>query len=78
MRLFKRLTARTSEVGSRTLIHGASAGADSHGQYVPDTKITPTKGLTAGKAGAELQSRIWTELKEILEKIQPGVTTLPW
>jgi hypothetical protein len=68
--------ARTAEVGSRTLVYGASAGPESHGQYVPDCKITPTKGLTTGKEGAELQERVWKELKGKLEKIHPGVTSL--
>ncbi|KAK7418098.1 hypothetical protein QQZ08_011385 [Neonectria magnoliae] len=75
-RILLRLFCRPTEVGSRTLVHGASAGPESHGQYVPDCKITPTKGLTAGPAGAELQDRIWVELKQKLEGIRPGVTSL--
>ena len=70
------MLARRTEVGARTLVHGASAGSDSHGQYVPDCKITPTAGLTNGKAGAELQDRVWVELKQKLEAIQLGVTSL--
>ena len=76
VRIFKWLFARTCEVGSRTLVYGASAGPKSHGQYVPDTKITPTLGLCKGQAGAELQERIWVELREKLEAIRPGVTSL--
>lgn len=68
--------ARTTEVGARTLVHGASAGPESHGQYLPDCKITPLAGLTKGKAGAELQNRFWLELKQKLEAIQPGITSL--
>lgn len=70
------LLCRPAEVGSRTLVYGASVGGESHGQYVPDCKITPTKGLTRGKSGSELQSRVWEELKEKLEDIRPGVTSL--
>ncbi|KAF4627158.1 hypothetical protein G7Y89_g10999 [Cudoniella acicularis] len=76
LRIFKRLAARETEVGSRTLIYGASAPVESHGQYVPDCKITPTAGLTKGEAGAELQNRIWMEIRAKLEYIQPGVTSL--
>lgn len=76
MRLFKRLCARPTEMGSRTLVYGASVGPESHGQYVPDCKITQTKGLTVGDAGAKLQERIWIELKEKLEGIREGVTVL--
>jgi hypothetical protein len=71
-----KLLARKTEVGSRTLVYGASVGEESHGQYVPDCKITPTVGLTKGEAGIELQNRVWVELKQKLEAIQPGVTSL--
>lgn len=70
------MLARPTEVGARTLVLGASAASDSHGQYLPDSKITPTAGLTKGEAGAELQDRVWVELKQKLETIQPGVTPL--
>lgn len=55
-------------------MHGASVGPESHGQYVPDCEITPTVGLTKGKAGADLQDWFWVELKQKLEAIRPGVT----
>lgn len=70
-----RVFCRPAEVGARTLVYGASIGPESHGQYVPDCKITPTEGLTKGKGGMELQNRVWTELKQKLEDIRPGVTS---
>ena len=76
MRFAKTLLARKTEVGARTLVYGASIGPESHGQYVPDCKITQTGGLCKGEDGAELQKRIWEELKQKLESIRPGVTTL--
>lgn len=71
-----KILARKTEVGARTLVYGASAGEESHGQYLPDCKITPLKGLGKGKEGAELQHRVWAELKKKLEVIQTGVTAL--
>ena len=76
IRFIVKILARPTEVGARTLVHGASVGSESHGQYVPDCKITPTAGLTKGKEGAELQERVWVELKQKLEAIRLGVTTL--
>lgn len=76
VRIAIKILARSTEVGARTLVHGASVGPESHGQYVPDCKITPTAGLTEGKAGARVQTRVWLELKQKLEAIQPGVTSL--
>ena len=77
IRIIIKMLARPTEVGARTLVHGASAEPESHGQYVPDCKITPTAGLARGKEGAELQNRVWLELKEKLEAILPGVASLP-
>ena len=78
MSLALRIFCRTAAVGARTLVHGASAGAESHGQYLPDCKITPTKGLASGKEGKQLQERVWEELKEKLEEIKKAVTDLAW
>ena len=74
--VFKKLFARSTEVGSRTLVYGASVGPESHGQYLPDCNIKPTKGLAAGDAGAGLQERVWLELREKLEGIRNGITAL--
>jgi hypothetical protein len=74
-RVLLKLLARPTEVGARTLVYGASVGPESHGQYVPDCRITPTVGPTKVKAGEELQNRVWAELKQKLEAIRPGVTS---
>lgn len=76
VRFIKKIFCRRADVGARTLVYGASVGAESHGQYVPDCKITPTVGLTEGKAGEELQNRVWVEVKQKLEDIRPGVTSV--
>ena len=70
------MVCRPTDVGARTLVYGASLGPESHGQYVPDCIITPTVGLMKGKAGEELQQRVWMELRDKLEGIRPGVTAL--
>ncbi|KAJ8097205.1 short-chain dehydrogenase [Lipomyces tetrasporus] len=76
VRVMKKILGRPTEVGARTIVHGTCAGPESHGQYVPDCKIKPTGGLMKGKQGAKLQNRVWAELKQKLEVIQPGVTSL--
>ncbi|TVY87958.1 Short chain dehydrogenase [Lachnellula willkommii] len=67
---------RTTEVGSRSIVHGASSGGESHGQCLPDCKIERPTGLCQGEKAAEIQSNVWEELKGKLEAIQPGVTTV--
>ena len=71
----KLLVARTTEYGSRTLVHAASQGPESHGQYLHDCKITPPMGpLVLTDEGRTAQDRVWDELVEKLEAIRPGVT----
>lgn len=76
VRLVQKLIARTAEVGSRTIVCGASVGKAGHGQYIPDCKIESPKGVCQRPDALEMQHRFWLELKEILETIQHGVTSL--
>lgn len=39
MGVLKFLIARTTEVGSRTLVAGVTAGEESHGQFMADAEI---------------------------------------
>jgi retinol dehydrogenase 12 len=65
--------ARTTEVGSRTLVSAALMGKESHGQYLSDCKIKPPAVFVTSAEGQKTQKRVWTELKDILEGIQPGI-----
>jgi len=38
-KIFRALLARSTEVGSRTLINGAEGGEETHGQYLDDCII---------------------------------------
>lgn len=73
----KKLLARPTELGSRTLVAAACAGEESHGAYMSDGEIMndmvseyarSAQGETDGK-------KLWYELRAILEDIRPGVTT---
>lgn len=72
--LLKKLLCRTTEVGSRTLVHAGVAGPETHGKYLSDCKITACAPLVEGKEGAETQRRVWDELAKKLEDIEPGIT----
>jgi hypothetical protein len=76
VKIVHKILARTTETGSRTIVWGASHGGESHGKYVPDGKIDAPRGVCARKDAAEIQGRLWDELREKLEAIHPGVTTL--
>lgn len=73
--LLKKLTARTTEVGSRTLVHGGvAAGEETHGKFMSTCHVLECAKLVEGPEGRGLEDRIWGELSEKLEAIQPGVT----
>lgn len=73
--LLKLVLARTTEVGGRTLVHGASSGKESHGQYMEDGRVRDDRvsAFVKSEEGQEAQKKIWKELGEKLDKIQPGI-----
>lgn len=73
VRAFEKLMARTTEEGSRTLVHAATRGPETHGKYLNDCKIAKCGALVECGEGAEIQKRVWDELAGILESIQPGI-----
>lgn len=72
--LIKLILARSTEVGSRTLVHAGAQGADAHGQYMHDCQVAAPAPFVTSKEGKEAQDRVWAELTEKLEAIKPGVT----
>jgi len=70
----KFLIARTTEMGSRTLVAGAAGGDETHGQYLSDCKVAEVSEFVRSEEGKKTQERVYTELLDILEKIQPGIT----
>lgn len=73
--LIKLLLARSTEVGSRTLVHAGTQGAESHGQYLSDCEIAEPAPLVTSQEGKKAQDRVWAELLEKLEAIKPGVAS---
>ena len=71
---FKWLMARTTEVGSRTLVAGACAGEGSHGKYMADCVNQEAVGWLSTEDGAKLQRRVYEQTLEVLEKIEPGIS----
>jgi retinol dehydrogenase 12 len=69
-----KLIGRSSEQGSRTLVHGAVAGEEVHGQYLSECQVKPASPFVRSKEGEKLQKMIWEELMAKLEKISPGIS----
>ncbi|KAF5988825.1 retinol dehydrogenase 12 [Fusarium bulbicola] len=70
----KTLVARKTEEGSRTLVHSAATGDESHGKYMSECRVREPSTFVRSKEGAETQARVHKELMAILENIQPGIT----
>ncbi|KAI8840302.1 NAD(P)-binding protein [Chytriomyces cf. hyalinus JEL632] len=65
--------ARTTEVGSRTLVHALTIGKESHGQYLSSCKVEEPAPFVLSAEGATVQKRLWDELSDILESARPGI-----
>ncbi|CAG9973288.1 unnamed protein product [Clonostachys byssicola] len=73
----KLIAGRSSEEGSRTLLHGVAAGEESHGKYLSECEIKEDSvpdWIKSGE-GPTWQTAIWEQLAQRLEEIQPGCVT---
>lgn len=73
--LIKLVLARSTEVGSRTLVHAGSQGAESHGKYLSDCELSTPAPFVLSADGATAQARVWAELLGRLDVIVPGVSS---
>ena len=69
----KLLFARTTEYGSRTLVHAVSQGPETHGRYLSSCAFAARGGVVTAADGEEVQERVWKEITEKLEHVKPGI-----
>jgi retinol dehydrogenase 12 len=67
------ILARRTDVGAGALVDAASGGRETHGQFIWDYVREPS-AIVQGEAGIDLQNRVWDELKDILERLSPGIS----
>ncbi len=73
--ILKFFLARSTELGSRNLVHAASLGPESHGQYIADCVVAQPSRYVLSQEGWRDQQRVWDELVAKLEGIKEGVTS---
>ncbi|GBE80161.1 Short-chain dehydrogenase/reductase tropG [Sparassis crispa] len=75
IRSFKAIFARTTEVGSRTLVHSVIDPDERafHGHFVSTCKVVEESDYLRTEEGKALAGRVWTETLEILEGVDPRV-----
>lgn len=69
------LIGRTAEMGSRTLVHAAGAGRESHGRLLASCQVSEESVSEFAKSeeGKRVGERVFGELMGILEVVVPGV-----
>lgn len=73
IKFLRYLLARSTEVGSRTLLAGACAGESSHGMYMSDCKNQNVAPWIETEEGARVQKKVYEQTLGILERIEPGI-----
>lgn len=74
-KLMQLVLARSTEVGSRTLVAGAGAGLESHGAYMTDSHVenTALSPFVRSEEGRQAREKLWGEVAAILEGVRPGI-----
>lgn len=73
-RILKAILCRTTEVGSRTLVHaGLVTGDESMGKYLSSCRVTQPAPMVTTDEGKATQQRVWQEVGDVLSKVDPAV-----
>jgi NAD(P)-dependent dehydrogenase (short-subunit alcohol dehydrogenase family) len=75
---FLKLLARTTEMGSRTLVHAAiePGERERHGHYLSSCKVTEESDYVLSVEGREVSKRLWYETLKILGDVDPRVNKI--
>ncbi|KAG0700364.1 short-chain dehydrogenase [Suillus ampliporus] len=76
--IYKGLLARTTEMGSRTLVHAAiePGERERHGHYLSSCEVAEESDYALSTEGREVSKRLWHETLRILGDIDPRVNTI--
>ncbi|KAI9650699.1 hypothetical protein NHQ30_000721 [Ciborinia camelliae] len=67
------IVARTAEVGARTYVLGASAGPESHGEFMSDGEVQEVERWIYTDVGKKVQKKAFEQTMQVLEKRSPGL-----
>ncbi|KAL1884184.1 hypothetical protein VTK73DRAFT_5320 [Phialemonium thermophilum] len=68
------MIGRTCEEGSRTYLTAITSGKETHGKYMDSCLIWEESQFVRSEEGSKVQKRVYAELMEILETIEPGIS----
>ncbi|KAK8086485.1 hypothetical protein PG994_001459 [Apiospora phragmitis] len=72
-KLFEKALARSTEEGSRVLVHGLLAGLETNGQYLSNCQVETPRCQVTDKWGQRVQQRFVEELLGVLNQIQSDI-----
>lgn len=67
------IVGRSTEQGARTLVHGASAGPGSHGEFMSDGQNQDVERWIYGDVGKRAQKKVFEQTMAVLESRSPGI-----
>nr|POE87327.1 dna repair protein crb2 [Quercus suber] len=76
--LMRQTLGRSTEFGSRTLVHAGNAGMETHKRFLRDCEVTQDAPFVRSAEGRALQDRVWKELAHKLELVKPGIASLEY
>ncbi|PKX88897.1 putative short-chain dehydrogenase [Aspergillus novofumigatus IBT 16806] len=75
LKLIQALIARTVEEGSKTLLHAASQGVETHGKWLENQVITDPGSIVTSPEAAVVRKKVWAEIIAALHDVDPEVRT---
>ena len=60
------LIGRTSEEGSRTLVHAVNCGGETHGKYLSECQVKRQSTYVTSQEGQQMSRRLWQELTDMI------------
>ncbi|RYP69638.1 hypothetical protein DL771_006002 [Monosporascus sp. 5C6A] len=75
LKLVQALVARTVEEGSKTLLHAATQGVETHGKWLENQAITDPGKIVTDAEAVVVREKVWGEIIAILRDIDPELRT---
>ncbi|EXJ81926.1 hypothetical protein A1O1_07993 [Capronia coronata CBS 617.96] len=71
--VMRHIVGRSTEVGARTLVYGACAGPESHGEFMSDGQNQEVEKWIYSDLGREVQKKVFEQTLKVLEARKPGL-----
>ncbi|KAJ5993632.1 retinol dehydrogenase 14 [Penicillium sp. IBT 35674x] len=75
LRLVQALIARTVEIGSKTLLHAVTQGAETHGKWLENQAIADPGTIVTSDEAAVVRKKAWAEITSVLRDVDPELRT---